>query len=47
VFIERNIETIKIDLALKSDFNLSDAFRLFDVSGNGKMTQQDLSTGLE
>lgn len=31
VFIERDIESTKIDLALKSDFNLIDAFRLFDM----------------
>jgi Ca2+-binding EF-hand superfamily protein len=26
----RDVESAKIDLALKSDFNLKDAFRLFD-----------------
>jgi len=30
VFIEREVESAKIDLALKTDFNLVDAFRLFD-----------------
>lgn len=30
IFLEREVESSKIDLALKSDFNLKDAFRLFD-----------------
>jgi hypothetical protein len=30
VFLEREVESAKIDLALKSDFNLKDAFRMFD-----------------
>lgn len=47
VFIERDIESAKIDLALKSDFNLIDAFRLFDMNANGYITQQDLVDGLQ
>jgi Ca2+-binding EF-hand superfamily protein len=31
VFLERGVEQAKIDLALKSDFNLLDAFRMFDM----------------
>jgi Ca2+-binding EF-hand superfamily protein len=46
IFIERDIESAKIDLALKSDFNLVDAFRLFDMRGFGAITSQDLVDGL-
>ena len=47
VFIERDIESMKIDLALKSDFNLIDAFRLFDVNACGSISKQDLVDGLQ
>ena len=38
IFIEREIESAKIDLALRSDFNLVDAFRLFDLKQLGCIT---------
>lgn len=38
VFLEREVESAKIELALKSDFNLMDAFRMFDVKGLGCFT---------
>ena len=44
--MERDIESAKIDLALKSDFNLGDAFRLFDMRGIGSITSQELVDGL-
>ncbi len=31
IFIERDIESAKIDLSLKADFNLVDSFRIFDI----------------
>ena len=46
VFSEREVESAKIELALKSDFNLVDAFRMFDLKGVGCFTAQDLSDGL-
>ena len=46
VFLEREIETAKIEVALKADFNLMDAFRLFDLGGRGFITQRDFSEGL-
>ena len=46
VFSEREVESAKIELALKSDFNLFDAFRMFDFKGVGDVTAQDLSDGL-
>lgn len=33
--LENNIEKIKIQLSLKTDFNLIDAFRIFNESGSG------------
>ena len=38
VFSEREVESAKIELALKSDFNLLDAFRMFDFKGAGDVT---------
>jgi len=38
VFLEREVETAKIEVALKADFNLMDAFRLFDISAKGFIT---------
>lgn len=38
VFSEREVESAKIELALKSDFNLFDAFRMFDFKGAGDVT---------
>ena len=35
VFIEREVESAKIELALKSDFNLYDLFKMFDLKGIG------------
>ena len=46
VFLEREIESAKIEVALKSDFNLMDAFRLFDQAGRGFITQHDFTEGL-
>jgi hypothetical protein len=31
MMIERDTEAAKIDLALRDDFNLVDAFKLFDI----------------
>jgi len=46
VFLEREVESAKIEVALKSDFNLMDAFRLFDQAGRGFITQHDFTEGL-
>lgn len=45
--IEREVESAKIELALKSDFNLYDFFKCLDIRGNGILTQSDLKSGLE
>ena len=44
--IESQIEKIKIDLALSPDFNVEDAFRLFELDGRGYLDKEDLKCGL-
>ena len=46
VFSEREVESAKIELALKSDFNLLDAFRMIDVRNLGCFTAHDMMEGL-
>lgn len=45
--LEKNIEKVKIQLSLKTDFNLIDAFRIFNESGTGSASIQDLIHGLK
>lgn len=40
--LERKLERAKTDLSLRTDFNLIDAFRMFDVEGNGAITIDDI-----
>lgn len=47
VFIERDAESAKIDLALKSDFNLLDCFRVFDIHAKGALSHQTFVDGLQ
>jgi len=44
---ERELESIKQSLALQSDFNLLDAFRLFDTKGRGWITSSELESGMK
>lgn len=44
--LEKNIEKSKVQLSLKTDFNLIDAFRLFDPCGTGIASLEDLQNGL-
>lgn len=45
--MERDLEAAKIDLALKSDFNLMDAFRLFDSRCFNAISAEDLCVGFQ
>ena len=45
--LENNIEKVKIQLSLKTDFNLIDAFRIFNESGSGSACVQDMIQGLK
>ena len=47
VFVERDAESAKIDLALKSDFNLVDCFRVFDIHAKGALSYQTFVDGLQ
>ena len=46
VRIENDIEAEKINLALKPDFNLTDAFKIFDTDYNGRVSVTELRDGL-
>ena len=38
LFLERELECMKVELALRPDFNLLDAFRMLDVKSKGFFT---------
>ena len=42
-----DLEQILIQLAKTSDFNLIDAFRIFDTNCNGYITLSDINNGLD
>ena len=46
IFLEKDLEAAKVNLALKHDFNTIDAFRLFDRNNLGCVTPEDLMEGL-
>ena len=46
IFLERELESAKIEAALKNDFNLLDAFKIFDSRGTGNISVQDIINSL-
>jgi hypothetical protein len=44
--LEKRLERIKVDLALRTDFNLIDTFRIFDYNGKGWITPEEIANGL-
>lgn len=44
--MERTLERVKVDLSLRTDFNLIDAFRVFDADGKGWITASEIKEGL-
>ena len=46
IFLERELESAKIELTLKPDYNLLDAFRMLDNSGKGHITPTSLLESL-
>jgi len=47
IFIERELEGVKIEAAMKPDFNLLDAFKIFDSRGKGNVSVQDIAMSLK
>lgn len=47
LMIERKIERAKIDLSLRTEFNLIDAFRVLDQESKGWVTPSELKSGLQ
>lgn len=43
IFMERELESAKIELALKPDFNLLDTFKIIDLNNKGWVSFQELS----
>lgn len=46
IFMERELESAKIELSLKPDFNLLDAFKVIDVQNKGWVSFQELLESL-
>ena len=46
LLLEKRIERVKIDLSLRTDFNLIDTFRIFDTQGKGWVTPEEIRAGL-
>ena len=45
--LDKELEKIRDDLAVKTDFNLMDAFRFFDSNGKGFITSSELNESLQ
>ena len=45
--LDKELEEIREDLAIKTDFNLMDAFRFFDSNGKGFITSSELDQTLQ
>lgn len=46
IVLDKDLETSKQDLTLKSDFNLLDFFRTFDITNHGAVSCRELEAGL-
>lgn len=46
IFLERELESCKIELSLKPDFNLLDAFKMLDTCNLGYLSFTELSSKL-
>ena len=46
IFLERELESAKLELSLKPDFNLLDLFRILDPQAKGYVTALDLQENL-
>ncbi len=41
IYLDKEVELLKQELALRGDFNLIDAFRFFDIEGKGSSSSAD------
>jgi Ca2+-binding EF-hand superfamily protein len=46
IFLENELDRAKTDLALRSDFTVEDAFRIFELNGRNYITDLDFKYGL-
>ena len=46
ISIDKDIEGVKCLLALKSDFNLEDAYKIFDIESKGNFNLRELEEAL-
>jgi Ca2+-binding EF-hand superfamily protein len=46
ISLEKELENAKISLTQRPDFNLYDAFRIFDIDSKGYVSYTDLKAGL-
>lgn len=46
ISLEKELENAKISLAQRADFNLYDAFRIFDIDARGYISYTDIKQGL-
>lgn len=44
--LEKRLERAKVDLSLRTDFNLIDSFRIFDSHGKGWVSPEEVRAGL-
>lgn len=47
IFLERELESAKIEISLKPDFNLLDLFHMIDTESKGYITSADLMDNLK
>ena len=46
ISIDKDLEGVKQVLSLKTDFNLEDSFKIFDIEGKGEVSIREFEEGL-
>jgi Ca2+-binding EF-hand superfamily protein len=46
ITLDKNLDAVRQELSLRADFNLTDAYRMFDTSNKGGITARDLADTL-
>lgn len=47
IFLERELESARIEVSLKNDFNLLDAFKMFDARAVANISVKDVTLSLK